>query len=108
MENVYKALDDVINVIVNSEDYKKCITYKEQMNENKELVELINKVKELQKKYIRSGYDKEIKEELDSVEEELNNIPIYNEYNSSLIKVNEMIDYVKESFNDYFNKLLNI
>lgn len=108
MENVYKALDDVINTIIESDDYKKCISYKEQMSSNSEIVELIKKVKELQKKYIRSGYDKEIKSQLDSIEEELNNIPIYREYNSSLINVNEMINYVKDSFNDYFNKLLNL
>ena len=107
MEDVYKALDDVVSVITSSKEYKDCITYKEQMSNNSEVVELINKVKELQKKYIRSGYDKDIKKELDCTEEKLNCIPIYSEYNKSLEKVNEMINYVKESFNDYFNGLLN-
>ena len=107
MEKLYKSLNEVIDCIKESPEYKDCIKIKEQMDSNEELVELINKVKELQKKYIRSNYDSNIKKELDKYESKLKEIPIYNIYLTKLEEVNKMIDYVKDSLNDYFDKLLN-
>ena len=107
MEKLYKSLNEVIDCIKESPEYKECIKIKEQMDSNEELVELINKVKELQKKYIRSNYDSNIKKELDKYESKLKEIPIYNIYLEKLEEVNKMIDYVKDSLNDYFDKLLN-
>ena len=66
-----------------------------------------NKIKNLQKKYIRSGYDSSIKSELDKLNEELFNIPIYKIYLDNLEVVNQKLDYVKDSLNDYFYKLFN-
>ena len=107
MENVNNALLDIVSYIKNTDDYKMCMSLKKQMDDNKELVDLINEVKKLQKKYVRSNYDSKIKEELDEVENKLNDIPIYNIYLNHLEKVNEMISYVKDSLNDYFYLLLN-
>lgn len=107
MENVNSALLDIINYIKMSDDYLMCMSIKRQMEDNKELINLINEVKKLQKKYVRSEFDSKIKEELDELEKKLNNIPIYNVYLSHLEKVNEMISYVKDSLNDYFYQLLN-
>ena len=107
MEKLYKSLDEVITCIKESPEYKDCLKIKEQMDSNEELVDLINKVKELQKKYIRSNYDSNIKKELDKYESKLKEIPIYNIYLTKLEEVNKMIDYVKDSLNDYFDQLLN-
>ena len=107
MEKLYKSLDEVITCIKESSEYQECLKMKKQMDSNEELTELINKVKELQKKYIRSNYDSKIKEELDECEAKLNEIPIYNIYLEKLNQVNYMIDYVKDSLNNYFDQLLN-
>lgn len=107
MEKLYKSLNEVIDCIKESPEYKDCIKIKEQMDSNEELVELINKVKELQRKYIRSNYDSNIKKELDKYESKLKEIPIYNIYLTKLEEVNKKIDYVKDSLNDYFDQLLN-
>jgi len=101
-----EKLDDVINYIMNSDDYKKCIIIKNKMKDNKYLVELIDKVKRLQKEYIKTN-NKDIKCELDSCIEELNSIPIYNIYLEKLGKVNDMISYVIDELNDYFYKVVN-
>lgn len=106
MEKLSK-LDEVISCIKESKEYKKCIELKKQMDSNEEIVELVKKIKTLQKKYIKSNYDSSIKNELDELEEKLENIPIYNIYLKNLEEVNKMIDYVKDSLNDYFYKLLN-
>jgi cell fate (sporulation/competence/biofilm development) regulator YmcA (YheA/YmcA/DUF963 family) len=107
MEEFDKVLEEVISYIQNSKEYQTCISLKEQMKDNEELIELIDQIKKLQKKYINSNYDSSIKKELDSLEEKLNNIPIYHIYSCNLEKVNEMIDTVKITLNNYFSNLLN-
>jgi len=107
MENVYNALDEVIQYILNSSEYQNCISLKEQMSQNEEVTALISKIKNTQKKYIRSEYDSSILNELQSYQKELDEIPIYHVYNESLEKVNEMIELVKDYINDYFTNLLN-
>lgn len=101
-----KELDEVINTIINSNDYKSCIQLKEKMSTNKEICELVDKIKVLQKKYVRENGE-EVLEELKLLEERLNEIPIYVIYMQHLEKVNEMINYVKDELNDYFYKVLN-
>lgn len=101
-----KELDEVINTIINSDDYKSCIQLKEKMSTNKEICELVDKIKVLQTKYVRENGE-EVLEELKLLEERLNEIPIYVIYMQHLEKVNEMINYVKDELNDYFYKVLN-
>ncbi len=107
MESVFSAIDDVINCITSSKEYKNCIFLQNKMKNNQEIMDLILQVKKLQKKYIRSEYDSKIKKELDECTKSLMNIPLYYEYQLSLERVNEMIGYVKESLNDYFYNILN-
>ena len=101
-----KELDEVISTIINSDEYKSCIQLKEKMSTNKEICELVDKIKVLQKKYVRENGE-EVLEELKLLEERLNEIPIYVIYMQHLEKVNEMINYVKDELNDYFYKVLN-
>lgn len=96
----------MINTIINSDDYKNCVQLKEKMSTNKEICELVEKIKKLQKKYVREN-DEEVLAELKLLEEKLNEIPIYVIYMQHLEKVNEMINYVKDELNEYFYKVLN-
>lgn len=108
MENFYNNLDDLINYIKNTIEYKKCLELKSRMSSNSDINSLIINIKDLQKKYIKSNYDSDIKLELDKANEELNNIPIYITYSEYLEKVNQMISYVNDELTDYFYKVLNI
>jgi len=101
-----KVIDDVVNSITNSEAYKKCLEIKEKMKDNTDISTRVNKIKRLQKKYIRSN-DENILKELDILKEELNSIPIYHMYNQYLEEVNQMISYVNDELNNYFNNLFN-
>lgn len=101
------SVDEVIACIVDSDEYKKCVELKEKMYANKELIQLIDDVKSTQKKYIKSGYSGQIKEELDKIEKELDEIPIYVIYKQYLDKVNYKINFVTDFLNDYFESVLN-
>lgn len=107
MEKVDKALEEVVSCIINSKEYKKCIELQKRIEDNKELMELIEKVKVEQKKYIRSNYDDKIKNNLNEYYKQLEEIPIYRIYLDNLSVVNQKISYVKDELNDYFDKLLN-
>ena len=106
MEKLNRSLDNVVNCIKNSKEYKKCLELKEKMDSNSEINDLVKKIKLKQKKYIKSN-DSDILKELDELEERLNSIPIYHTYLENLEIVNNMINYVKDELNDYFVNLLN-
>ena len=99
---VRNNMNFIINFITESDEYKNCIRLKKKMSSNREICDLTNKVKLLQKKYVRSGYDDVIKKELDSTLERLENIPIYVIYNQNLEIVNNMISTVNDEVNAYF------
>ena len=102
-----RALNDVVDYIKDSNEYKTCLDLKNKMSDNEEVNALVRQVKLLQQKYIKSNYNKEIKKELDEINKRLNDIPIYVIYKQNLEKVNNMINTVKDELNNYFDDLLN-
>ena len=107
MENfVNKKLDEVINCIINSDDYKKCILLKEKMAKSEDITSLVNSIKKLQKQYVNMHDDDKLLE-VKKLEKELNEIPLYVSYMEHLERVNQMINYVKDELNDYFYHVLN-
>ena len=101
-----EELNKIIDYITNSSEYKKCISLKDKMSNNSKLMDKINKVKVLQKKYIKSN-DLSIKKELDLLIDELNDEPLYYNYMNNLEVVNEMISFVNDELNDYFYRVIN-
>ena len=101
-----EELNKIIDYIINTESYQNTIKLREQMKKNKELNDLIEDIKSLQKKYIKNN-NVSIKEELDKKTKKLEEYPIYNIYNKNLEEVNQMIDYVNDELNDYFEKVIN-
>ena len=107
MENVNQAIDEIVNYIKNSSEYKNILSIKKQMDTNDELNSLISSIKSIQKKYVRSEYDSKYKEELDKLNKQLNEIPIYVIYQNNLDVINQKINYIKDTLNDYFYHLFN-
>ena len=101
-----EELNKVIDYIINSDSYKKCLELRDKMSKNSELMGLIDEIKTLQKKYIKNN-NSDIKKELDEKTDKLMNIPIYYKYNQKLEEVNNMISYVEDELNDYFEKVIN-
>ena len=101
-----EALKDLVDTIINSDEYKTCIEIKCKMKNNSYIMQKINKIKALQKKYIRCP-SVDIETELNLLETELNEIPLYFAYSQNLEKINLRISYINDELNDYFFKLLN-
>ena len=96
----------IVNFVKNSEEYKKTIYYKELIENDTELTSKIDRLKELQMKYVRTK-DYNVKNELDSLNNELSNNTNFTLYNFYLDKVNNYIDIIKDNFNNYFDNLFN-
>lgn len=110
MENkspVEKQLDDLISYIQESKEYKNCLLAKKKMSQNKDIINLIEEVKKLQKEYIRSSYKEEVKLKLEEKKEKLYEIPIFLSYMNNLEVVNEMLSTISEELNYYFHQKLN-
>lgn len=101
-----KALDEVISCIISTDEYQKCMQIKEKMSHNLELVGLIEEIKKLQKQYVNTNSE-EVLEKVKELEKKLNDIPIYVIYMQYLDNVNEKISFINDSLNDYFYKLFN-
>ncbi len=101
-----ESLNNIITYIKESNDYKKLMYYKDKIKGNKKLLNLIKKVKDLQKEYIRNK-DSKVKEELETKVEELNTYNDFTLYNYYLNKVNGSLDLIKNKINNYFDNLFN-
>ena len=101
-----KELIDVIDTIKRSSDYLACIKLKDEMSKNSNLMELISRVKKLQKEYVKTK-NMDLKVELDECQQRLEQNPLYVTYINHLEKVNLMISYVEEDLNRFFFELTN-
>ena len=99
---------ELVKVIKDSDDYKEYLELKEKIKSNKEIIELVDKIKNLQKTYVKSAYlDSNVKQELDNKLEILNSIPLYKEYLSKEKKINSIMSNIKEGLNVIFEDILN-
>ena len=103
-KEINNKVDEIINEIENSEVYQKYLSLQDKISSNKELMELINKVKVMQKDVV---HKKKKKEDLDKLMDELNSNPIYREYNNCLYEINNTYGIIESSLNNYFDKIIN-
>ena len=98
------SIDDLVKYIINTNEYKNCIKYKKEMENDKDILDKVNSIKKLQKEFVNTN-NSDIKDKLDLLEKELNNNDLYTKYNQNLEIVNQMISYVKLIQN---NSILNV
>ncbi len=103
-KEILNKIDEIINLIEDSSVYQKYLTLQREIEKNDELVKLINKVKVLQKDVVHHLTSKE---ELNKVMDELNNHPLYREYNNTLSELNNTYAIIENSINHYFQDKLN-
>ena len=103
-----KSVKDLKNYIENCPEYIKVLELKNKMEKSSSIRELVEEIKNTQKKYVKSGYDEKLGKQLKNLEKKLKEIPIYSEYFKNLEKINDMIFTIKEELNEYFYKKINI
>ena len=103
--------DEIIDIIKNSEEYQKYIEVSNKMKDNKEIMNLINEIKTLQKKLVK---EKSVGNDISSIDDEINkklkcleDYPIYLDYIYLQEDLNNSITLVKTSIENYINNITN-
>ena len=109
-ENVLNKLNDLIETIKSSNDYKRYVIVSKTLYSNKKLMDKIKRIKTLQKEIIKlqstgNDYSKE-DIEINSILEELNKYPVYVEYEELVEKLNYEYNYIKKSIELYIDNLI--
>ena len=103
-KDVNNKIDEIIREIETSEVYQKYLSLQEKINNNKELMELINKVKIMQKDVIHKKCEQK---DLDKLMDELNSHPLYREYNNTIYEINNIYGIIESRINNYFEEIIN-
>ena len=102
--DILNKVDELISEIEKSDDYQKYLLLKEEMNKDKELNLLIREIKVLQKDVVHKMDKKEL---LNKKMDELNDYPLYREYQNTLSEINNTFAIIENSLNNYFNDKFN-
>ena len=107
-EEIIKKAEDLVNIIKNSNTYKDYIKTRALVAKDSLLLNEINKVKALQKDYVKSAYlDKTIEEELNKMLERLQANTLYKDYTAKEKALNNILLMIKEGLNTTIDELIN-
>ena len=110
MNNILEDIENLKEKVLDSNEYKDYKVSEEILDNNKEINELITKIKRLQQTIIKKedkneNIEKE-KIELNSLYQKLDTYPEYINYINASKALNEMITYIQKEFENYFNKYI--
>ena len=87
--------------------YQKYLLIKDKMTNDKEINNLLEEIRILQKKLANNSNNIEIKNELDLKNNDLRNIPLYRDYLNTLDDINNIFNIIENKLNSYFDKKIN-
>ncbi len=105
MEILLNKVDDLVNTIKSSDEYKRYLELEDKVKNNKEIMSLINEVKDIEKSIVNSKSKKDtesLKKELDNKLSKLEDYPLYNEYIELQEEFNNLFGTIKDKLNKYF------
>ena len=105
-DKVLLKVDEIIEYIESSDNYQKYLLIKEKMSNDQEINTLLNEIRHLQK-LLANNYNKNIENELEEKNKELNSIPLYREYLNILDELNNIFNIIENGLNNYFYNKLN-
>lgn len=97
---ILSKVDEIVSYIENSSTYKDYLLLKEKLSNNEEIKDIIDLIKSKQKELVKKEYNKEdvslLNEELKSLEDKLNEYPLYVDYINKQDELNEVFGIIKE------------
>ena len=110
-ENVLNKVDELVTYIKSSPTYERYLVVKETLYNNKDIMNKINKSKELQKKIVKLEHNNknttEEEKEIESILKELEEYPVYLEHKDLVGKLNYEYSYIKDTLEVYMDNLIN-
>jgi len=111
MENLFNQeisnkVQEIVNLVKSSEDYKNYIYLENKMKGHPIIPETIEKIKKLQKEAVQKesqGLDiTKIEQNLSSLEKQLEEIPLYQDFLREQEKLNQLFMYIKDTIEQFF------
>lgn len=110
-KDVLAVVDEIVLHIKNTDNYKKYKLLEEKMMQDKDIMERVNRVKKLQKEIVKLEYEKKDitskEKEIEQLLRELDNYPIYQEYNYLLEDLNNLFQEIKLVIEKLFVDAIN-
>lgn len=107
-QEISKKLDELISYVQEQDNYKRYRLAEEQLKKNKEILDLIEKIKNLQKEMIKKELSQEniddLQKDYQKCLDRLNRYPIYQEYQELQQELNEEFQYIKRTLETYFQE----
>ena len=110
MNDILNDIENLKFKILSSDEYNDYKKYEEILDNNKEINDIINKIKKVQQTIIKKedkneNVDKQ-QIELNTLYQKLDTYDDYKNYIESSKKLNEIITYIQKEFENYFNKFI--
>lgn len=107
MNNIDKDIDKLFDEIKDSKLYKDYINIKKQLEDDKDIMNLIEEIKRYQK-IGTNNKDKSVEDKIKELNKKLNSYPIYQSYLIIKEELEEKLFGIKEVFEKYFKDILKI
>lgn len=110
-DKILDKTDELVSYIENTENYKKYQELKEQVKNSKEIMNLINEIKTLQKRAVKKEYNGEditdINNEINNKLKVLDEYPVYKEMTYLEEDLNSLFINIKDMLDSYISKQIN-
>ena len=107
MNSVQDKINSLFDELEDSNLYKDYLRVKKQLESNKKIMDLINKIKRYQKISVNNKDDK-IEKELEDMHNKLDNYPIYQSYKIIKDELEYQLKEISFSLSSYFEELLKL
>jgi cell fate (sporulation/competence/biofilm development) regulator YmcA (YheA/YmcA/DUF963 family) len=108
-EEIIKKVSELVEIIKESNDYKKYSELKDKMKNNKDIMDLVNKIKKEEQQLVNKKYrkedTKELEDSIDKNKKELMSYPIYQEYSYLQEDLNNTFQNIKSIIENSINKV---
>ena len=110
-KEILEKLEDITNYIKESDTYKEYQILKDKINNNDKITNLIEEIKIKQKELVHKEYNHEdiskLEEELTTLEKKLNEIPLYCDFLTKQIELNNTFANIKNKIEECLDQYLN-
>ncbi len=107
MSDIENKIDELFNLLEESNVFKDYVKIKKQLEEDKDINNLIEDIKRYQK-IATNNKDNSVEEKLKELYLKLESYPIYQSYLNIKEELNEELFGIKEVFDKYFSDILRI
>ena len=107
-DDIKRKAEELVKALKEDKRYKEYIRLRDDLKNNKDVMDKMNKIKTLQKDYVKSAYlNKEIELKLKELNKELENNSLYKDYITKEKEINNILINITDGLNITFNNILN-